>query len=190
MRQFQPLARRIQVYIRIPSWICPPVALPKTDVSNYNYTVSEKDEFKWNDNSYLKARKDLESQSNAMFHAFFKNSQGQKDIRHKFETRMKTLIPDENFQKHLIPTVTPNGIVAGGAEFQADILMAATGFNTTFKPRFPIFGANGDNVQDLGAQNPVSYLGTGVAGFSNYFIFLGPNNPISNGSLMGKSNGQ
>ncbi|KPM36569.1 putative sterigmatocystin biosynthesis monooxygenase stcW [Neonectria ditissima] len=215
--QVQPLARKIQVYIRTPSWICPPVALPKADVTNYNYTKSEKEKFRWNEETYLKTRKDLESQFNAMFRAFFKNSPDQRDIRHKFESRMKSLIPDKNLQKHLIPTfeagcrrinpgedflislqkpnvqpvfesierVTLNGIVAGGAEFEADILVAATGFNTTFKPRFPIYGANGNNLQDLWAQDPVSYMGTGVAGFPNYFMFLGPNTPISNGSLMG-----
>ncbi|KAF7556447.1 hypothetical protein G7Z17_g1441 [Cylindrodendrum hubeiense] len=215
--QLQPLAKKMQVYIRTPSWICPPVALPRPDVTNYDYTESEKDKFRWNDDSYLKTRKDLESQFNAMFRGFFKNSPEQNDFRRKFESRMKSLIPDENLQKHLIPSfeagcrrinpgedflislqkdnvqpvfdsidrVTPNGIIAGGEEFQADVLVAATGFNTTFKPRFPIYGSSGFNLQDLWAQNPVSYLGTGVSGFPNYFIFLGPNTPISNGSLMG-----
>ncbi|KAH7009858.1 hypothetical protein EDB80DRAFT_838797 [Ilyonectria destructans] len=215
--QLQPLAKKIQVYIRTPSWICPPIALPKPDVTNYDYTENEKDKFRWNDESYLKTRKDLESQFNAMFRAFFKNSPEQNDIRRKFQDRMESLIPDENLRKHLIPSfeagcrrinpgedflislqkpnvkpifdsierVTANGIVAGGEEFEADVLVAATGFNTTFKPRFPIYGASGFNLQDLWSDSPVSYLGTGVSGFPNYFIFLGPNTPISNGSLMG-----
>lgn len=67
-----------------------------------------------------------------------------------------------------------------------DVLIAATGFNTTFTPRFPIIGRNGNNLQDIWAENPTSYCGTGVSGFPNYMIFLGPNTPISNGSLMGE----
>jgi cation diffusion facilitator CzcD-associated flavoprotein CzcO len=66
------------------------------------------------------------------------------------------------------------------------VLVAATGFNTTFRPRFPIIGRNGVNLQDAWQEHPESYLGLGVAGFPNYLIFLGPNTPISNGSLMGK----
>jgi cation diffusion facilitator CzcD-associated flavoprotein CzcO len=84
-----------------------------------------------------------------------------------------------------IEKVTSTGIVAGGLESPADVIVAATGFNTSFKPRFPIIGRKGINLQDIWDKDPVSYLGTGVSGFPNYLVFLGPNTPISNGSLMG-----
>lgn len=69
---------------------------------------------------------------------------------------------------------------------EVDVLVAATGFDTSFRPRFPIIGRDGVDLKDLWAENPISYMGTGVAGFPNYLIFLGPNTPISNGGLIGK----
>jgi cation diffusion facilitator CzcD-associated flavoprotein CzcO len=69
----------------------------------------------------------------------------------------------------------------------ADVIIAATGFDTSFRPRFSIVGSGGVDLKELWASNPVSYMGTGVAGFPNYLTFLGPNTPFSNGSLTGKS---
>ncbi|KAM0546948.1 hypothetical protein ACHAPJ_010608 [Fusarium lateritium] len=213
----QPLARDMKVFIRTPSWIAPPVALPDPDATNYTYSSEEKKGFEGQKDAYLTTRKSLEDQFNGMFKIFLKSSPEQRNIRNLFESRMKQLIPDKMLQDKLIPQfeagcrrinpgegfltalqkhnvepvfdsiqkVTPNGIVAGGQEYPADILVAATGFNTTFRPRFPIIGRNGANLQDLWQDDPASYLGIGVAGFPNYLIFLGPNTPISNGSLMG-----
>jgi len=214
----QSLAKEISVFIRTPSWIAPPVALPDSNATNYTYSYEEKSSFQGHKDTYLATRKGLEDQFNGMFRIFLKSSPEQRNIRNLFESRMKQLIPDKSLQEKLIPQfeagcrrinpgegfltalqkpnvepvfdpiqrVTPHGIVAGGKEYQADVLVAATGFNTTFKPRFPILGRNGVNLQDLWQDDPASYLGTGVSGFPNYLIFLGPNTPISNGSLMGK----
>jgi len=66
-----------------------------------------------------------------------------------------------------------------------DVVITATGFDTSFRPRFPITGRNGDDLRELWKDEPVSYFGTAVSGFPNYLTFLGPNTPISNGSLMG-----
>lgn len=85
-----------------------------------------------------------------------------------------------------IEKITPTGVISGGTEQPADILIAATGFDTTFRPRFPIIGRGGVNLQDLWHSEPASYMGIGVSGFPNYLTFLGPNTPISNGSLMGE----
>lgn len=214
----QPWVKDMKVFIRTPSWIAPPVALPDPDATNHVYTPDEQDKFRWSDDSYLNTRKGLEDQFNGMFRAFLKSSPEQRDMRNLFESRMKKLIHNEELQERLIPQfetgcrrinpgegflvalqksnvepifdaiqrVTPNGVVAGDKEYPVDILVAATGFNTTFRPRFPIIGRNNVNLQDLWKDDPVSYLGTGVSGFPNYLIFLGPNTPISNGSLMGE----
>lgn len=84
-----------------------------------------------------------------------------------------------------IEEVTSGGIIAGGKVRPVDIIIAATGFDTSFRPRFPIIGQHGRDLRQLWKDEPVSYFGTGVAGFPNYLTFLGPNTPISNGSLMG-----
>lgn len=217
--KIQPVADKIQVYIRTPSWICPPVALPDGATASCEYEERDKEQFRWNDETYLTTRKAMEDKFNGMFRTFLKDSPEQKDIRSEFQARMKSLIDDKKLQDHLIPSfevgcrrinpgedflialqkpnvepvfhgiekVVPEGIIAGGVLYPADVLVAATGFNTTFRPRFPIIGRNKANLQDVWSENPDSYMGTGVAGFPNYLIFLGPNTPISNGSLMGKT---
>ncbi|CRK17685.1 hypothetical protein BN1708_017607, partial [Verticillium longisporum] len=71
-----------------------------------------------------------------------------------------------------------------GREHPVDVLICATGFDTSFRPRFPIIAPSGENLQDKWSGTPESYLGIGVAGFPNYFNMLGPNCPIGNGPVL------
>ncbi|KAL2816974.1 FAD/NAD(P)-binding domain-containing protein [Aspergillus granulosus] len=216
--EVQKTASHVDVYVRTPSWISPPIALPAGVEKGHIYTDRERKDFRGDAKGYLSMRKGLEDQFNAMFGAFTKGGVEQQDLRGRFEGRMKALIKDEKLQKHLIPSfeagcrrinpgeeylvalqeenvrpiferierIDPEGVVlASGERNQADVLIAATGFNTSFRPRFPILGNGGVNLQDLWKDDPTSYCGIAVAGFPNYLMFLGPNTPISNGSLMG-----
>ena len=84
-----------------------------------------------------------------------------------------------------INSVTEKGpLCDDGNEYPIDVLICATGFDTTFKPRFPLIGPTGANLQEVWAQNPESYWGMGAAEFPNYMIFLGPNSPIGNGPVL------
>lgn len=71
-----------------------------------------------------------------------------------------------------------------GTEYPVDILICATGFDTSFRPRFPIIGPSGNNLQDDWKDEPRSYLGVAAAGIPNYLTFLGPNSPIGNGPVL------
>jgi len=71
-----------------------------------------------------------------------------------------------------------------GQEYPVDVLICATGFNTSFKPRFPVVNAEGKNLQGIWGKEPRSYLGLAAADFPNYLIFLGPNCPIGNGPVL------
>ncbi|RTE69662.1 hypothetical protein BHE90_015950 [Fusarium euwallaceae] len=71
-----------------------------------------------------------------------------------------------------------------GNEYNVDVLVCATGFDTTFRPRFPLLGPDGENLQDEWAKEPRSYLGVAASDFPNYMIFLGPNCPIGNGPVL------
>ena len=90
-----------------------------------------------------------------------------------------------------ITHITERGCVCGnGNEYPVDILICATGFDTSFKPRFPVVAPNGKNLQDVWKEEAQSYLGVAAAEFPNYLIFLGPNCPVGNGpvlSAIGKS---
>lgn len=72
-----------------------------------------------------------------------------------------------------------------GVETALDVLVCATGFDTGFRPPFPVVGRR-KNV-DLATEwesEPRSYLGLAVHGYPNYFMFLGPNSPVANGPLI------
>lgn len=90
-----------------------------------------------------------------------------------------------------VDSVTPRGCVSGGREYPVDVLICATGFDTTFRPKFPIIGPKGNNLQDDWKNEPQSYFGIAAAGIPNYLMFLGPNSPVGNGpvlSAVGKLN--
>lgn len=84
-----------------------------------------------------------------------------------------------------IERVTIAGLVAGGIHREVDIVIAATGFDTSFRPRFPIINHHGQDLRELWKDEPEAYLGLAVSGFPNYLTFLRPNTPIANGSVIG-----
>ncbi|KAK6369588.1 hypothetical protein LTS17_009494 [Exophiala oligosperma] len=120
----------------------------------------------------------------------------QEKLIPKFEAGCRRISPGypylEALQQHNVEAlfdpideVTGTGIVAGEQHREVDVVIAATGFDTSFRPRFPISGRGGVDLQKLWDSDPAGYFGLAVSGFPNYLMFLGPNTPISNGSLMG-----
>ena len=85
-----------------------------------------------------------------------------------------------------IAEITERGIrTRSGEEKEYDVIVCATGFDTTFKPAFPLIGRNGVNLADKWTvEQPEAYFGLTVPDMPNYFCFVGPNSPISNGSLV------
>ncbi|CAG9953721.1 unnamed protein product [Clonostachys rosea f. rosea IK726] len=80
---------------------------------------------------------------------------------------------------------TDKGILTkSGEEREYDVVVCATGFDTTFKPAFPIIGRNGVDLAEKWEGRPEAYFGIAVPDMPNYFCFVGPNSPISNGSLV------
>ena len=80
--------------------------------------------------------------------------------------------------------VTQKGIVADGREVPVDVLICATGFDTSYRPRYPIMGFEGKNLQHEWASEAKAYLGIAAPGFPNFMMFNGPNSPVGNGSLL------
>lgn len=83
-----------------------------------------------------------------------------------------------------IQQITERGCVCDDTEYPVDVLICATGFDTSFRPRFPIIGLGGKNLADVWADEPKSYLGLAAPGFPNYFMFIGPNSPVGNGPVL------
>ncbi|KAF2094347.1 flavin-binding monooxygenase [Rhizodiscina lignyota] len=116
----------------------------------------------------------------------------------KFGVGCRRLTPGQNFLESLVKEnvevisdeidhIEAEGLVtADGKLHKVDAIVCATGFNTTYRPRFKLVGRQGIPLFDLWADtNAVeAYLAMAIPGFPNYFMFLGPNAPISNGTLI------
>lgn len=59
-----------------------------------------------------------------------------------------------------IACITEDGIeTVDGQRRSYDVIVAATGYDTTFIPRFPVIGRNNANLQDVWKEYPATYLG-------------------------------
>ncbi|KAH8662541.1 cyclohexanone monooxygenase [Xylariales sp. PMI_506] len=84
-----------------------------------------------------------------------------------------------------IQQVVPKGVqLVTGESIEVDTIVCATGFDLSFCPQFELIGRNGEALADRWRDNAEAYLGLGVSGFPNYFVFLGPNSPVGHGSIL------
>ncbi|KAF2725703.1 FAD/NAD(P)-binding domain-containing protein [Polychaeton citri CBS 116435] len=97
-------------------------------------------------------------------------------------------IQKENVDVHFthVESCTENGVVGGdGIEREVDTIICATGFDVSYRPRFPIIGQNGVELAEKWRECPESYLGLAVPDMPNFITFVGPTWPVENGSVMG-----
>lgn len=99
---------------------------------------------------------------------------------------LEALLADNvHFVNTKIHRVTEDGIeTVDGERRQYDVIIAATGFDTSYKPRYPIIGRNGVNLQDVWSDYPKTYFGICQSECPNWFQVGGPNSGISVGSLI------
>ncbi|KAF2498481.1 FAD/NAD(P)-binding domain-containing protein [Lophium mytilinum] len=84
-----------------------------------------------------------------------------------------------------ITEITEKGIItADGVEHEIDVLICATGFDVSFRPRYPIVGQNGLDMRDAFAEHAQTYLSMTTPNFPNYFMMLGPFGPYGHGSVI------
>ncbi|KAJ5058241.1 putative flavoprotein [Bipolaris maydis] len=110
----------------------------------------------------------------------------------KFEIGCRRFSPGDHYLKALqqpnvevitspIVRFSEHGIVTqDGETTEVDVIICATGFDTTYKPRFPIIGRDGYNLDENFGNLDLteSYLGLSVARFPNFFGFSFPNFPV------------
>ena len=78
-----------------------------------------------------------------------------------------------------IEEITPRGLVSGGAQYDLDCIVFATGFDamTGSLHRIDIRGRGGLALKEKWSAGPRTYLGLGSAGFPNLFTISGPGSP-------------
>ncbi|EJD50391.1 FAD/NAD(P)-binding domain-containing protein [Auricularia subglabra TFB-10046 SS5] len=84
-----------------------------------------------------------------------------------------------------IREITKTGIVTvDGKEREYDIIICATGYDTSWKYPFPIIGRKGATLAERWHPQPQTYLTLATDGFPNWFQTMGPNGAIGSGSLL------
>ncbi|PGG98430.1 hypothetical protein AJ79_08869 [Helicocarpus griseus UAMH5409] len=143
---------------------------------------------------------EVQMQAQAMFKArmaeFIKDERLLKGFTPKFNIGCRRVTPGDpymlaiqqpNVDVHFtaVNKITEDGLVGeDGIERKVDTIVCATGFDVSYRPRFPIVGQNGVDLRDKWAVCPEAYFGLAVPGFPNYMTFIGPSWPVENGSIM------
>ncbi|KAI0272691.1 hypothetical protein BC834DRAFT_949171 [Gloeopeniophorella convolvens] len=99
---------------------------------------------------------------------------------------LKALCEDNvDFVSEGIKRVTPTGIeTADGEHIELDVLVCATGFDTSFQWPFAVVGRDGVSIQETFTPHPSTYLGICAKGFPNMFIVAGPNATQTTASFL------
>ncbi len=94
--------------------------------------------------------------------------------------------PNVELVTETISAVTPRGIVtADGREREIDVLVCATGFDTTHMlSSLSVQGRDGKLLSQAWSEGPEAYRGVTVAGFPNLFLTLGPNTGTGHTSTL------
>jgi cation diffusion facilitator CzcD-associated flavoprotein CzcO len=97
-------------------------------------------------------------------------------------------IQEPNVDVHFaaVSKITEDSVIdTDGNEKKVDTIVCATGFDVSYRPRFPIVGQNGVELGEKWKVCPESYLGLTVPDMPNFITFIGPTWPVENGSVMG-----
>ncbi len=80
-----------------------------------------------------------------------------------------------------IERITPTGVVVGGTEYPADVLVLATGFdaNTGGLTQIDIRGLNDARLAESWSDGVQTHMGMSVAGFPNMMFLYGPQSPTA-----------
>ncbi|VDC03361.1 unnamed protein product [Peniophora sp. CBMAI 1063] len=83
-----------------------------------------------------------------------------------------------------ISRVTPTGVeLKDGRHIPLDVLVCATGFDTSFLYPFPITGRNNLKLTERWYNHAEAYMTVCVDGFPNLWIAFGPNSALNSGSF-------
>ncbi|EPE07939.1 flavin-binding monooxygenase [Ophiostoma piceae UAMH 11346] len=88
---------------------------------------------------------------------------------------------DRFTDKGILLTATENG---APQEDEFDLIVCATGFDTSFIPNWKQVGRNGTTMKEMWKEDPEALWSVHVVDQPNYFVLNGPNIPISHGSVL------
>ncbi|KAH0276761.1 flavin-binding monooxygenase, partial [Aureobasidium melanogenum] len=168
-----PSVKSLTTFIREPTWVAPPLGQePK------KYTDAEIQQFKTDPQFHLEMRQEIEKSLSDWSVGCRRITPGIGYLEALNSEKVRVVHGG-------ITKVTSRGpITEDGKEHPVDVLICATGFDTSFKPRFSLVGRSGKALADVWKDEARAYLGIAVNDYPNYFMTLGPNCPIGNGPVL------
>ncbi|KAK6375892.1 hypothetical protein LTS17_007714 [Exophiala oligosperma] len=152
---------------------------------NFEYSDEQKKRFQDDPLEYLHYCKQIESELNSRFKFILNDTPEAAQAKEPGNGFLEALIkPNVKVFTQRLQKITPKGFVNDDeVEHEVDVIICATGFDTSWIPRFPVI-ANGKNVQDVFSERLVSYLSIGVPEIPNYWMGVGPYGPLGHGSFI------
>ncbi|KZT37069.1 FAD/NAD(P)-binding domain-containing protein [Sistotremastrum suecicum HHB10207 ss-3] len=93
--------------------------------------------------------------------------------------------PNVDFVNTPIKRITEKGIeTSDGKEYEFDVIVCATGFDTSFKPPYPVLGRSSLSLSSHFTPHPRTYLSITTDSFPSLFFTLGPSSAVGSGSLL------
>ncbi|RAL01331.1 flavin-containing monooxygenase [Aspergillus ibericus CBS 121593] len=84
-----------------------------------------------------------------------------------------------------IERITETGIkTTDGQQNEFDIIVCATGFDTTYIPQWKLIGRNNTTLTGRWKHDPEAFFSVHVDNLPNYFMIMGPNFLVAHGSLL------
>lgn len=93
--------------------------------------------------------------------------------------------PNVTLETSPVAAIGPDGVTcADGARHALDVIVCATGFETTaWRWSLEVTGAGGQTLSQAWADGAQAYLGLTVTGFPNLFLLYGPNTNLGHNSI-------
>jgi cation diffusion facilitator CzcD-associated flavoprotein CzcO len=118
-------------------------------------------------------------------------------LRPNYRAACKRLIMSENFYEAIqhpnaelvtegIERIEESGVrTSDGRLHELDVLVLATGFRVDrFMRPMEVVGCDGQTLEEVWADGPLSYKAISIPGFPNLFMLNGPYGPVGNFSLI------
>ncbi|RME90888.1 MAG: NAD(P)/FAD-dependent oxidoreductase [Candidatus Hydrogenedentota bacterium] len=84
-----------------------------------------------------------------------------------------------------VEALTKKGVVANGKEYEVDMIIWATGYQSPSQGfPFDIYDMKGNKLADLWAEGAEGYKGVAIANFPNMFTLMGPNTGPGHTSVL------
>ncbi|GAB1214936.1 hypothetical protein ATERTT37_004117 [Aspergillus terreus] len=210
----QPKVAKLVNFVRNPTWVSVNFCAEKTiDGHNFAYTEEQKRQFAEDPEAHLNVNaffygmyKDHPIQLGLTAACKQQMADRMKGIQDptvvakmselEFRPGCRRLTPGDGYLEAFanpnatmtfdpIERITERGVkTVGGDEQEFDMIVCATGFDTSFIPSWKLVGRNGAVLDERWKTDPEAFFAVQVDTMPNYFIFNGPNCPISHGSVL------